>query len=157
QGAMTAPRKSARPHRAAATRVAITRDVSGDISVDVSGAGADGAASDAESHTALAAVHDTYRLLDDHFDEIYAACQTDDARAQLRALHASARDAYWKAVADGLHDDNLVVQDIRRDLTAATTRIQAQLATLEDVTAVLDMLTQAVRLAGALVGLAAMR
>lgn len=154
---MSTPRKSARPRRAAATRVAITRDVSGDVSVDVSGADVDRTLSEPTSDTALDAVHDTYHLLDDHFDEIYAACQTDDARAQLRALHASARDAYWKAVADGLHDDNLVVQDIRRDLAAATTRIQAQLATLEDVTAVLDMLTQAVRLAGALVGLAAMR
>ena len=106
-------------------------------------------------NAALAAVHDTYRLLDDNFDALYTACTTDAARATLRALHASARDAYWKAIADGLHDDNLVVQGIRRDLVQATARIQDQLATLVDVTAVLSMLTDAVRLAGALVGLAA--
>ena len=107
------------------------------------------------SGEALAAVHDTYRLLDDHFDEVYAACRTDASRAELRALHASARDAYWKAVAGGLHDDNLVVQGIRRDLAAVNARIEGQLATLEEVAAVLRLLTEAVRLAGALVGLAA--
>ena len=109
----------------------------------------------ADGGAALDAVHDTYRLLDDHFDDIYAACRTDAERAQLRALHASARDAYWKAIADGLHDDNLVVQDIRRDLADATARIDEQLATLEEVTDVLRAMTEAVRLAGALVGLAA--
>ncbi len=111
----------------------------------------------AASGLPIDAVHDTYRLLDDNFDALYAASPTAAARAQLRALHASARDAYWKAVADGLHDDNQIVQDIRRDLAGATALIQQHIATLKDVTAVLGMLTEAVRLAGALVGLAAVR
>ncbi|HEY0777345.1 MAG TPA: hypothetical protein VGD56_05195 [Gemmatirosa sp.] len=119
----------------------------------------DGAATDADDTSpedaALAAVHDTHRLIEDHFDVLYAACTTDAARAKLRALQSSARDAYWKAVADGLDDDNLVVQEIRRDLVAATAQIQAHIDTLADITAVLGMLTEAVRLAGALVGLAA--
>jgi len=119
------------------------------------GTAGDGTSSDGAPGTALDAVHDTYRLLDDHFDEVYAACQTDAQRAQLRALHASARDAYWKAIADGLHDNNQVVQDIQRDLADATGRIRQQLQTLQDVTAVLAVMTEAVRLAGALVGLAA--
>lgn len=139
---MSTPRKAARQQPAPGARRVTARD-------EVPGDGSPG--------PALDAVYDTYRLLDDHFDEVYAACQRDDQRLQLRALHASARDAYWKAVADGLRDDNRVVQDIRRDLADATARIRQQLATLQDVTAVLRMLTEAVRLAGALVGLAAVR
>lgn len=140
---MSTPRKSGKGARSA-SRAVVARDVpgaSGDTAPDGS--------------SALDAVHDTYRLLDDHFDAIYAACRTDAERAQLRALHASARDAYWKAVADGLHDDNLVVQDIRRDLATATARIGEQLATLQEVADLLGAMTEAVRLAGALVGLAA--
>jgi len=142
---VSTPRKTASRRPAPGARVARALDV----------ATGDGASGDGSSGPALDAVHDTYRLLDDHFDDVYAACQTDAQRAQLRALHASARDAYWKAVADGLRDDNQVVQDIQRDLAAATGRIQQQLKTLQDVVAVLQVMTEAVRLAGALVGLAA--
>lgn len=140
---MSTPRRSGKGTRSA-SRAVVARDVPG-VAGDTAPDGS----------SALGAVHDTYRLLDDHFDEIYAACRTDADRARLRALHASARDAYWKAIADGLHDDNLVVQDIRRDLATANARIQEQLATLEEVADLLRAMTEAVRLAGALVGLAA--
>lgn len=150
---MSTPRKAAGRRPAPGAREARALDVASDVAND--GTSGDGVSGDGTSGTALDAVHDTYRLLDDHFDDVYGACQTDAQRAELRALHASARDAYWKAVADGLHDNNQIVQDIRRDLAAATARIEQQLTTLQDVTAVLQAMTEAVRLSGALVGLAA--
>ena len=74
--------------------------------------------------------------------------RTSDRTVSVRGV--SEREARADLAIWPLH---IVAAD--NDLAAANARIQQQLSTLEEVTAVLRLLTEAVRLAGALVGLAA--
>jgi hypothetical protein len=101
----------------------------------------------------LTLVEDVYLTLDVHFDDIYQAAG-DEQRLLLRSLHAAARDAYWRAVAELLEDDSVVVEQIAADLGATTKELKAQLEEMSDVTATLDVAANAVRLAGSLVTLA---
>lgn len=103
----------------------------------------------------LAAIKATWRFLDDNYDELYAACETQDQRDRLRNLHMVARDAFFAAIAARLEDDNQVVQGIRKDLAAANAASKKSLAGLKKIVDVLQLLTQAVRLAGSLAALAA--
>jgi len=109
----------------------------------------------ADESPLLSEIKQTYFRLDDDFDEIYAACKTDDQRAALRSLHASARDAFWKAVAEILDDHNPFVMSIYNDLKKSNTSIKKMLDNLKDIVAFLKLATEAVRLAAALATLAA--
>ncbi len=103
----------------------------------------------------MAAVEMTYVLLEENFDTLYENCESQNDRVLLRNLHASARDAYWRAVASALKDGNQVVHEIFLDLNAANQQIKDLLANLQDVGALLSLARQAVRLAGSLIALAA--
>jgi hypothetical protein len=59
--------------------------------------------------TFLAAIESAYQVLDSNFDDLFAACRSSDEKAQLRSLHAAARDSYWRGVATRLCDDNSTV------------------------------------------------
>ncbi len=103
----------------------------------------------------LDAIQKTYLMLDQQFDDIYAKCTSDAQRQELRALLASARDAYFAAAAKRREDNNATVQKFLDELTTTNDQISAQLSTLKDVVAFLNLCTQAVKLAGALASLAA--
>ena len=97
----------------------------------------------------------TYRTLEDNYDDLYAECKTDDQRSAFRQLHSSARDAYWKAIADGLDDDNVLVKQFTDELKSTNKAIQASLSSLKDIVAFLKQVTEAVKLAAAIAALAA--
>jgi len=97
----------------------------------------------------------TFFSLDDNFDTLYAQCTTDDQRSHLRDLESSAEDAYWKAVADGLVDNNTVVQKFTVQLQDANNQIKTSLENLKDIAAFLNLATEAVKLAAAITTLAA--
>ncbi len=102
----------------------------------------------------LAAIESAYQTLDTHFDELYAACQTSEDRSHLRALHAAARDAYWRGVATKLCDDNSVVRAVYSDLNRANQELRDSIRNVQHLSAVMVLGTQAVRLAASLVTLA---
>jgi len=103
----------------------------------------------------LAEVETTYAILEENFDTLYERCESAAERQLLRNLHAAARDAYWRGVSAVLQDGNQVVREIYTDLNSANQQIKDMLANLQDVSALLGLMRQAVRLAGSLITLAA--
>lgn len=111
--------------------------------------------SGAGNDAVMQAIADTYHQIDDNFEALLAKCTTDEQRKQLRALHSSARDAFWKAVSSSLSDNNPVVQGFTADLNSTNQQIKRQLGDLQQVDQVLALAAEAVKLAAALTTLAA--
>jgi hypothetical protein len=102
----------------------------------------------------VAAVAAAYQLLDSSFDALHDRSSPEE-RQRLRELLASARDAYWRAVASRLGANNPIVRDLYNDLVRATQELNELLANLQRVSAVIDLATATIRLAASLVTLAA--
>jgi hypothetical protein len=102
----------------------------------------------------LAAIQAAYQVLDDHFEETYDKCTTADQKQTLRSLHGAARDTYWRAVAVVLKDDNPVVCEIYAELQKANQDLRDLIANMQNISAFINLMTQAVRLASSLVTLA---
>lgn len=110
---------------------------------------------DADPHPAyLAAIQNAYEVLDEHFDELYELCTSSDQKQSLRSLHGAARDTYWRAVAVSLKDNSPVVREIYSELTQANQELREIVASLQNISAFIQLFTQAVRLAASLVTLA---
>ena len=109
----------------------------------------------ANGNDILAGIKQTYDQLDDSFDAIYAKCQTDAQKKQLRSLFASARDTYFAAAAKTLTDKNSTVDALTKQLHDVNQQVQEQLDGLKDIVAVLNLCTEAVKLAASLATLAA--
>jgi hypothetical protein len=107
------------------------------------------------SATNLAAIKQTYFLIDDNFDQIYSQCSTPDQKQQATELRDGARDAYWKAVASTLADDSNLVNTIRAELQDTNSQVKSLLTNLQDIVSFLKLLTEALKLACSLTVLAA--
>jgi hypothetical protein len=103
----------------------------------------------------LAAIKATYDKLDDSFDDLYSKCATDAQRVQLRSLLNSARDTFFAAAAKALTDNNPLVDTLTKQLQDVNTQVHAQLTSLTNIVATLDLITEAVKLAAPLAKLAA--
>src|SRR5689334_7995561 len=103
----------------------------------------------------LREIERTYFQIRDNFDLAYQKCGSDAERQQLRAVYDSARDAYWKAIADSLADDNAVVRGLLGDLEKTNQRVGDMLSGLQNTVAFLHLATEAVKLAAAVATLAA--
>ena len=103
----------------------------------------------------LATVETTYRLAERGFDAMHSAAATPEMKARVRELYGAARDAYWKAVLACLEDESGVVAAIHDELKAKNRELKRSLETLRDLASALGLLRDAVRLAAALVTLAA--
>ena len=97
----------------------------------------------------------TLTLLEDNFHDAYIAAPDDTSRLQLRLTLAAARDAYWKAVADGMKDKNEFVQLLSDELKTENDNLSAALGNLQNFAAFLDTAKEAVKLAAAIAALAA--
>jgi hypothetical protein len=102
----------------------------------------------------LTAVQSAYEVLDEHFDDLYEHCATTEQKQSLRSLHVAARDTYWRAVAVVLKDNSPVVCEIYAELVQANQDMKDLLANLQNISALIQLLTQAVRLSASLVTLA---
>lgn len=103
----------------------------------------------------LATVEATYRLAERSFDALHAAANGPEEKERVRELYGAARDAYWKAVLACLEDQSGVVAAIHDELRAKNRDLKRSLETLRDLASALALLRDAVRLAAALVTLAA--
>jgi predicted nucleic acid-binding Zn-ribbon protein len=92
--------------------------------------------------------------IDQNFHDLYAAAGNDAEREQLTQMRDSARDTYWKAVADGLAANDAMVVDTRKQLEAAQAQLDASIADMQNFSETIDRIAQVVRLAAALVTLA---
>jgi len=97
----------------------------------------------------------TLTLLEDNFHDAYIAAPDDASRLQLRLTLAAARDAYWKAVADGMKDKNEFVQQLSDELKIENDNLSTALGNLQNFAAFLDTAKEAVKLAAAIAALAA--
>jgi|ERR1017187_32318 prefoldin subunit 5 len=102
----------------------------------------------------LAEIKKTYQLIDDNFDTVYAKCDPDQ-KTKLVALRDAARDAFWRAAAENLSDNHNVVAQTIDELQTTNNQIQSDVQSLKNVSSFLDNVTQGVKLAAALVTLAA--
>jgi hypothetical protein len=107
------------------------------------------------TNTKLSEIKRTYDLIDSNFDAAYQKCETDDQRKQLVALRDSARDAFWKSIAENLSDNHALIDKSLNDLKTTNDNIQAAVKSLQNISAFLNMVTQGVTLAAAVVTLAA--
>lgn len=103
----------------------------------------------------LATVETTYRLAERGFDALHAAAKGPEEKERVRELYGAARDAYWKAVLACLEDQSGVVAAIHEELRAKNRELKRSLESLRDLASALALLRDAVRLAAALVTLAA--
>jgi|CXWL01.1.fsa_nt_gi type I site-specific restriction endonuclease len=111
--------------------------------------------SDVQAHALnYEAVSAFWLMLRDKGGEIYDACP-EEKRELLQAIRSSARDAFFKAKNERLEDNNAVVAQIRKELTDITKRLKEDLTDLKKIEAILKKLTEAVKLAGSIVSLAA--
>jgi uncharacterized phage infection (PIP) family protein YhgE len=97
----------------------------------------------------------TLDTLESNFDKAYAAAPSAQGKEQLRTLLSAARDAYWKAMADGLSDDNSFVSELSADLRKKNRELIAATEQLQDFTGFLSAAKEAVKLAAAVASLAA--
>lgn len=103
----------------------------------------------------LKATQDLYILLERNLSQILEECTSAAQRDQAIAQYSSARDAFWKAHASALEDNNTTVKAIYVDLKATTAKIKQSLVGLQNIAAFLRLVTEGVRLAGAIAALAA--
>lgn len=103
----------------------------------------------------LASVETTYRLAEAGFDRMHSAARTLEMKEHVRELYGAARDAYWKAVLASLEDESGVVAAIHDDLKRTNRDLRRALDGMKDLVKALELLRDAVKLAAALVTLAA--
>ena len=102
----------------------------------------------------LAAIQNAFEVIDQNFEDVYERCTTAEQKTSLRSLHVAARDTYWRAVAVVLKDDNPVVCEIYAELQQANQGLRDLIANMQNISAFISLMTQAVRLASSLVTLA---
>lgn len=102
----------------------------------------------------LAAIQNAYQVIDDNFETVYDQCTSPEQKQNVRSLHVAARDTYWRAVAVVLKDNNPVVCEIYAELQVANQSLRDLIANMQNISAFISLMTQAVRLASSLVTLA---
>jgi len=103
----------------------------------------------------LLEIEATYRAIDNSFDKALKACKTQKDKKMLIASRDAARDAFWTAVDSNLSDDSVFVKKIHKDLNSANKKLKTSLKNLDDVSTLINVIEEAVRLAASLAALAA--
>ncbi|PMY56167.1 MULTISPECIES: hypothetical protein [Pseudomonas] len=95
-----------------------------------------------------------YVKLDEEYDRLYSNSSPED-RKHLKAMHGAARDAYWRAESDDLRDDNLYVMRLISALDKTNNDIEQAIQQQLNTTKMIALFAEAVKLAAAVVTLAA--
>jgi hypothetical protein len=97
----------------------------------------------------------SYDALEAAMPELLSKCDSDAQRQQLISRLSSLRDVFWKAKATALQDFNATVEDLSSELKDAANEMTQQLQNLTDIVAVIGLVTQVIKLGGAIVTAAA--
>jgi uncharacterized protein (DUF3084 family) len=101
------------------------------------------------------AMKSLYFTLNDNFDDLLDACQTEDQKAQFRKSYANARDQFHAAENRVFRDDDAAAQQLCADLSAARQQVEDSLTNLQEIVAVLGTIDSAVQLGTRLLAMAA--
>ena len=110
-----------------------------------------------DSDPKFAQIAATFGSLDDNdnYRLAYGKCTSPEQQHQLIQLRDAARDAYFKAIADGLDADTPMVRELTAQLTVTNNQITTMLKNLTDIVAFLKLTSDAIKLAASVVALAA--
>jgi hypothetical protein len=95
---------------------------------------------------ALESVQATFTSIDQQYNMLLAACQTQAARDALSARYAAAQDAYLKCVGQRLEDDDAMVSALCTQLVAVNKQVSALETQMGDMSKVFAILDQALQL-----------
>ena len=104
---------------------------------------------------AFQCLKETYFTLDVNFNDLFAACQTDDEKNMLRTDYVAARNNFLTAQNKILSDDEPMVKDLVAQIQAAQSQINNELQNLQDVASLLKVITVAVNIGSKLTSLTA--
>jgi hypothetical protein len=96
----------------------------------------------------------TLNDVDDNMEALLSRCAGAE-RQLLMSRHSALRDIFWKAKASQLKDFNATVEELCGQLAVETKALKQALADLKAVAAVIQTLTEVIKLAGAVVTAAA--
>jgi hypothetical protein len=102
---------------------------------------------------AMDALERQYTFLDSHFNQLFAACKSDEQRDQLRTCYVTARDNFWEARARVFHEGDPQVDSVIDDLKDAANQINGMLKGEKQIAVILNALTAAVHLGSTLITL----
>ncbi len=100
---------------------------------------------------ALDDVQATYTIVNEKYNLLRVACQTDAQRDALAAQYADAQTAYFACVGKMLSDDDAEIATLSQQLQAANTLVTQSVEEMGDMSTVIDQITQAVTLGAKLV------
>lgn len=103
----------------------------------------------------LTEIEATYKAIDGSFDKTLKACKNSKDKKMVIASRDAARDAFWSAVSSNLVDNSVFVKKLHKDLNSANIRLKRSIENLDDVSELINLMEETVRLAASLAALAA--
>ena len=94
-----------------------------------------------------------YFTIKSNFNQLIAACQTDDQRTALQNAYAMARDNYNTALNKVLNDNDPTVTTLRTELQTKQQQIENSLTNLQNIATTIDTITAGVAVGTKLVGI----
>ncbi|HEX3985761.1 MAG TPA: hypothetical protein VHX13_04045 [Acidobacteriaceae bacterium] len=101
---------------------------------------------------ALATVQATFLNLDGQYNLLLAACRSQADRDSLSARYAAAEDAYQKCIGQLLESDDAAISALCAQLTTINKQVSALTTEMGDMSKVLTVLDQALKLGQQVMG-----
>jgi hypothetical protein len=103
--------------------------------------------------TSNKAIEDTWFSLRRDYDDAQQRLSKKEDRERLLRDRDLARDAYFAARAKEFDEQDEFIKKTKKELTAATADMKRELASLQNIAAVLKAISSAVKLAATLAGI----
>src|ERR1700760_2277741 len=98
----------------------------------------------------LQSLEDQYMLLTQHLSTILAACTTQEQRDRVMTQYVTARRNYWNSIQRIFHDDDPQIVAFVQQMNAERKRIEDATKHLNNISRVIDIITEAVNIGVAL-------
>ena len=102
-------------------------------------------------NTSFETIQKQYFFLEDNYDKLLDACETQGERDQFRRDHANARDNFWEARNRVFMPNDPMVKSLTAELKLAQEKIEEMTGNLKDIVKTLNAITAGVRLASSLI------
>lgn len=94
---------------------------------------------------------DAYDAVDDAMPDLLAMAKTAADVQAITSRRDTLRDIFWRTQSDQLKDFNATVQHLYDELDTVNQTLKADLKALQDIASALKLVTEVIKLAGALV------
>jgi hypothetical protein len=98
----------------------------------------------------LQALESQYMLLTQNLSEVLAACTTQEEKDAVMQQYVTARRNYWNSIAKVFHDDDPAIVSLVKQMGAEQKQLKDATRKLNDISKVLNIITDAVTLGTAL-------